>query len=294
MKYALHSVSYAGFWRGQHFLTLKDFINKAAMLGFDGVEIMAKRPHASLLDMDKKARKKIRVLLDDNGIECACIAGYTDFTAGMDTGMLPNDELQILYVTELAKLAAEWGCPLVRVFSGYECAGVSYAQQWGRCVKSLRECARRAAEYGVTLGIQNHHDIGVDTASMREMLREINEPNCKAMLDAWAPAQFGENLRDSVDLLAGDIAYTTVADYIRLPRFKYVPSLVSYERAQDRLQAVPMGEGFIDYTAFFTALKASGYNGYVAYEMCSEIRGGGSEDNLDRYARRFLEYMRKL
>ena len=38
-------------------------------------------------------------------------------------------------------------------------------------------------------------------------------------------------------------------------------------------------------------LKEIGYDGYVAYEMCSYLRGGGSEENLERYARKFLDYM---
>jgi sugar phosphate isomerase/epimerase len=88
--------------------------------------------------------------------------------------------------------------------------------------------------------------------------------------------------------------YTTVADYMRLPRYKYMPSFVSYERQQDLLKAVPMGDGFIDYKTFFTALKDCGYDGYVAYEMCSELQGGGSEENLDMYARRFVDFMKQF
>ena len=55
-----------------------------------------------------------------------------------------------------------------------------------------------------------------------------------------------------------------------------------------------MGEGFIDYAAFFKALRSTGYTGYVAYEMCSMLRGGGSLENLDRCAIQFREYMRRL
>ena len=45
----LHSVSYSGSW-GQHFLSVEQFLDKAADLGFDGVMLMAKRPHLSVLD----------------------------------------------------------------------------------------------------------------------------------------------------------------------------------------------------------------------------------------------------
>jgi sugar phosphate isomerase/epimerase len=46
-----------------------------------------------------------------------------------------------------------------------------------------------------------------------------------------------------------------------------------------------MGEGFVDYDAFFRGLAAGGFDGYAVYEMCSPLRGGGSRENLDRCAR---------
>jgi sugar phosphate isomerase/epimerase len=55
-----------------------------------------------------------------------------------------------------------------------------------------------------------------------------------------------------------------------------------------------MGEGLIDHKTFFKTLKAAGYNGWVAYEICSPISGGGTEANLDFYCKKFLEYMNKL
>ena len=55
-----------------------------------------------------------------------------------------------------------------------------------------------------------------------------------------------------------------------------------------------MGEGFIDYRTFLGTLVDNGFGGTVAYEMCSPILGGGSEENLDHYARGFLEYINGL
>ena len=67
---------------------------------------------------------------------------------------------------------------------------------------------------------------------------------------------------------------------------------MNYAQEADVIRAVPMGRGFIDYRGFFGALKETGYAGHVAYEMCSPLRGGGNELNLDRCAKQFLEYMR--
>jgi sugar phosphate isomerase/epimerase len=55
-----------------------------------------------------------------------------------------------------------------------------------------------------------------------------------------------------------------------------------------------MGEGFIDYASFFRGLLDGGFAGTIAYEMCSPLLHGGALDVLDRYARRFLEYIGSL
>jgi sugar phosphate isomerase/epimerase len=60
------------------------------------------------------------------------------------------------------------------------------------------------------------------------------------------------------------------------------------------MRAVPMGQGFLDYTSFITALKEIGYQGYIAYEMCEVLKGGGSVENLDKSARAFLEYVKQF
>lgn len=294
MKTALHSVSYAGVWPGQIRLPLDDFLHKARHLGFDAVMLMAKRPHLSLLDFDAAGRHRLRDKLTELKLHVACLAGYTDFCMGADRPDIPSREMQILYVRELCRLAHDLDCGLVRVFTGFEQSVVSLDQQWNWCVESLRECARLAAPLGVTIGVQNHHDVACHWESLRDLLTDINEPNCKAMFDAWAPALHGSDPAAAVKELAPFLVHTTVADYVRRPRFRYQPPLVNYAREADAIRAVPMGDGFIDYRAFFRALREIGYSGYVAYEMCSPLRGGGGEENLDRCARRFLRYVAEL
>jgi sugar phosphate isomerase/epimerase len=141
------------------------------------------------------------------------------------------------------------------------------------------------------VGVQNHHDVAVHWESLLDLLADIGEPSCKAMIDAWAPALQGTDIVAAARQLAPHMAHTTVADYVRRPRFRYQPPLVNYTREPDVVRAVPMGEGFIDYRGFLSALRGAGYTGYVAYEMCSPLRGGGSEENLDRCARKFLSWM---
>ena len=57
---SLHSVSYAGVWRGQARLTLEEFVPRAAALGYRSVMLVGKRPHLSLLDYDAPRRAGLR------------------------------------------------------------------------------------------------------------------------------------------------------------------------------------------------------------------------------------------
>ncbi|HHW08421.1 MAG TPA: sugar phosphate isomerase/epimerase [Firmicutes bacterium] len=293
MKTALHTVSYAGLWPGQARLSLDQVISKAAALGFDGLEIMAKRPHLSVLTIDEEV-DAIAGLLRRHGLACACLAAYTDFTGGADSPEVPFGEMQVLYITRLAQIAEKLGCQLIRVFTTYTRQELSYSEQWWRCVQLLRECAQRAANYGVTIGIQNHHDVAVTAAELKAMIKEIGEPNVKLCWDAWSPTLQKQNLPADTKMLKGLIAFTTVADYQLRPRFRYRRELVNYEQTMDAVQAVKMGEGIIDYRTFLKVLQEDGYDGYVSYEMCSPIVGGGSEENLDAYCRAFLSFMDDL
>jgi len=293
----LHSVSYAGVWRGQAQLTLDQFLVKTKELGFSHVEVVAKRPHLAPLDYDADARRKLRARLQELGVKIVCIAGYSDFTAGSEKPGIPSAEIHAIYVGELARLAKDLDVPYVRVFTGYERPGIPFDVQWGTVVQGLRMASRKAAEYGVTLVVQNHHDIAIHPDATYWLLKEVNEPNCKAAFDAWSPALQGINgkeLADAVRKMAPFMVYTTVADYVKHPRYRYDLTLVNYVRQDDVVRAVPFGTGFIDYRAFFDAMKQIGYKGYVAYEMCEVLEGGGSIENLDRTARKFLEKFNEL
>lgn len=285
----LHSVSYAGLW-GQAFLTVDEFLAKAASLGYDGVMLMAKRPHVSPLDYDASQRAHLRAQLAKHNLEHNVLAGYCDLTAGLDRRDIPHKEIQLAYLTGLCHLAHETGIRVVRVFTGYESPHAAFPEQWNLVVSTLAEAAARAADFGVTLGLQNHHDIGAGYEAMHDILHAVNSPNLMALYDAWAPALQGVDLETAATRLGNHAIHTTIADYQLRPRYKYQPALINYEPQTPAVIAVPMGEGFIDYKLFLRALKTNGFRGSIAYEMCSPLMGGGGIENLDRCAKRFVEW----
>jgi sugar phosphate isomerase/epimerase len=295
MTPALFSVSYAGYW-GQHQLSVEEFLRKAGALGYPAVELAGKRPHLSMLDYrTPESVASIRKAAQLAGVEIATIAGYTDFTAGRESPEVPQQEIQLAYVRHLAQLAAWLGAKIVRVFSGYMTTEDRLASDWERVVGSLREAADIAAEYGVVLGLQNHHDLGVTADSFAELLADVSHPNLKAMFDPWSVALTGGDLHRAACQMAPYMVQTTLTDYVQIERFAYRSALVNYERLTPSwARAVPLGDGFVDFAAFFAGLREGGFDGYVAYEMCSPLRGGGSEPNLDAAATKSLSLIRRL
>jgi sugar phosphate isomerase/epimerase len=275
-------------------LSLTDFIRHAGKLGYPSVMIAGKRPHLSPLDATPEFVKPIQQALAEAGVRCDVLAAYTNLSQPSSVGgEVPLIEMQIAYVESLARIAPQLGANIVRIFTAYEIDGQDPQMQWKRCVAAIREMCDRAAAHGVTIAIQNHHDLALHTESLLELLADIGRPNCKLGFDAWSPALRDEDLYQSAKLAAPHTIITTNADYIKTPRHRYRPELVNYERQPvDWVRAVPFGTGFIDYAAFFKGLRDGGFDGIATFEMCSPLRGGGDITNLDACATTYLNWMR--
>lgn len=297
VKTCLHSVSYLGIWRGQTPLSVDEFLVKAKELGYEGVMLVAKRPHVSPHDYDKAARARLKAKIDSLGLTLVGLAGYTDFTAGIDKPGIPNAEIQASWVGEISELAKDLGTNMVRVFTGYERPDVPYDKQYAEVVSGLKMAGKLAVEYGVTLAVQNHHDIALHHDAMYWLLKEVNMPNVMAGWDAWSPVLEGltpEQQRESILKMKPFIINTIVADYVIHPRFTYVNNLTNYQAEKPVMRAVPVGQGIIDYKNWMNTLKEIGYQGWVVYEMCEVLDGGGSIENLDKTAKIFLDYMKQF
>src|SRR5438552_1502696 len=118
MKAGLFSVSYSGSW-GQASLSLLEFIERAGQLGFASVMLGGKRPHLSPLDATPAFIGEVKLALQQAGVTCDCIAGYTNLSSGR-AAEVPLVEMQIAYVESLARIAAALGAPVVRIFTAYE------------------------------------------------------------------------------------------------------------------------------------------------------------------------------
>lgn len=294
MKLALHSVSYSGTWGGQATLSLIDFLYKAAALGYEAVELAAKRPHASPLDLDAAQLDRVRQVLAETGLTVVCMASYHDWSTPPDHPDMAYTEKELVYWRAVVEVAAALDCRLVRTYTGFFHDGPPHRQQWDRCVRGLQEAARIAARYGVTMGVQNHSCIASHPDSLMDMVTDIGEGNVGIVLDAPMVAEHHLPLRETVLRVGQRIVHSHLTDFVRRTRYRYLPETVTYEEAGLEMVAVPVGEGDVNYPEFVTALADIGYQGALSYEMCSPLVGGGSEENLDRCARQTLAYIQGL
>jgi sugar phosphate isomerase/epimerase len=290
MKKGLFTVSYAGLW-GQKELSVPAIIRKAASMGYEGVLFMGKPPHLFPHGVDASRLEEIKEVLEETKITPVGIAAYNDFLV-TGPAEVPLLEMQLAYIGETIRLAGRLGAPLVRLFTGYLSPNRSTNEGWNTVVSILRGCGEIAEDHGVTLAVQNHHDLAVHTEEMLLLLEEIDHPSVKAGFDAWSPYLRGEDLTEAAGKMAPWTAMSIVANYKRYHRYSYVPDLVNYARVEpDKVRATLIDEGEIDYQAFLSTLHDNGFDGWVVYEMCSPLIGGGDEANLDLHASSFVKWM---
>ena len=81
MKISLYTVTYAGIWYDGPALSFEEIVKRAKDYGYDGVELDGKRPHGNPMDLDRKARERMRALVEREGLEIPCVAANNDFSS---------------------------------------------------------------------------------------------------------------------------------------------------------------------------------------------------------------------
>src|SRR5574340_357772 len=81
MKVGLYTVSFSGAWYDGPGLPLGEILELAKDLGYDGVEVGAKRPHGNPMDLDAKVREKVRAQAAKLKLEIPAIGSYTNFSS---------------------------------------------------------------------------------------------------------------------------------------------------------------------------------------------------------------------
>jgi len=302
MKLALFTVTYSGLWYKGPSLTVTEQITKAREIGFEGIAIEARRPVASPLDLDDKDLLEIREFSNSEGIAICAVETMSNFASPI----LEQRENNLAMVRETLRMAHSLETNIVKVFAAwpgtslrnglgtydlarrYSYPDVTAPERWRWCVEGIRESAKWAQDYGITLALQNHGPVirsGYEDALA--MAREVNVENVKLCLDVplFGERQSDEYVAEAVEACGGLIAHSHYGSW----NFRESPSGEAVQ--------LPRRGALINYKAFIGGLKRIGYKGFLASEECAPVlvnqRPQGI-DEVDRRVRAALKYMRKV
>jgi sugar phosphate isomerase/epimerase len=273
IKVGLYSITFLGAWYQGKALTLEQMIQKAKQYGYDGIEIDGKRPHGNPNDWPTKRCKELRSMADGEGIEIYAVAGNNDFSSPI----CEHREAQIVYLRELIRMASDFGAPAVRVFFAWpgvtkhpQIASYTVARDiwnhshppanekddWDRCQDALVECSRYAADYGVTLALQNHAPIVKSYKDVLRMIQEVNSPRLKACLDL---PLLSDKSPEGIRAAADAVGPLQVLSHFGGEFERKADGSIVNDHEQEA------------FPHFIRAMKRIGYNGYLGYELCHPL-----------------------
>lgn len=312
MKLSLESVAYCAYFYKGRPLSLEEVVQRAASFGYDGVDVFPHRPMAFPMDISKDRRKRLLDLARSLELEFAAVEACTNFMMA-DHILAQRQEKELLFVRECCELAHDLDCKIVRILAGWvgyfmhpewqlgytntamhgRSIEVSteddFLSQWEFVRSGIREAALIAADYGVTLALQNHPPLTNCLQDCIDMVEEVGSPNLGIALDLpLFEFQDDQFVRKGV-LQVGDRMVHAHALGIN-----FRASLVGGYGFEE---VVP-GEGRENWPAFLRACKETGYAGYLSYEQCSPIiLKGHKKAELEEVDRRFqagMAYLRPL
>ena len=270
IKVGLYSITYLGVWYRGNALPLEEMIKRAKDYGYAGIEIDGKRPHGNPLDWPTLKCKELRKLADGNGIDIYGVAGNNDLSSPIQE----HRECQILYIKNLIRLTSDFGAKTLRLFMGwpgvtlhpqlanydiakdiwnYTHAKFTGKETWEWVRAGLTECAKWAADTGVTLALQNHKPVVKDYPDVLRMVKEVNSPNLKVSLDVPI---MDDKSPENIQKAAQAVGNLQVLSHFG----------GEYERGTD---GKVIGSDY--YHPFVKAMKEIGYSGYLSYELCHPL-----------------------
>lgn len=219
---------------------------KIKNMGFDVVEIPVEDP-------DVIDGKKVKDALDEHGLE-AVVCGA--FGPGRDfTNEDPAVHQQCFdYMDSLMNFCTLWDLDFV---AGPMYSAVGKARlvppdqkkkEWELAVTNLRKVAEKAADKGLELAIEPlnrfESDLINTTADAAQLVKDINHPAAKIMVDGFHMSIEEKNLEEAIKLAGDDLIHVQTSENYR---------------------GTP-GTGQTDWDSFRRGLEAIDYKGIVSIE----------------------------
>jgi len=273
VKYSFNTWAYGCFPTWLPAYTLDETVRRLAAIGYDGIEIGCATPHAWPPYLSAGRRKELRALMEREGIVVSSLLPPPGGGPGANPASALPEERAFArsHYKEVVDLAQDLGAGLVLYVAGWTIFGTSSEEGWKWSAECLEDVARHAASRGVVIAVEpTPADSNlVETADdALRMIRDVGQPNVKAMFDTFHALYRKEPSADYVRILGDQLVHVHCADVGR----------------------GPPADGPVDWHALLRALKARKYDGYLAMEIGFASRAVDPDD----HARRALDHLRSI
>ncbi|WP_054957347.1 sugar phosphate isomerase/epimerase family protein [Paenibacillus dakarensis] len=270
-------------------------LKKAKEVGADGVQIYAVSGEMDPAALSQAKRKELRSYIDGLGLEisalCGDLAGH-----GFQDGEANPEKVE--KSKRILDLAVELGSNVVTTH-----IGIVPDDKNGRIYDSMQRACEELGVYAKSMNAYFAIETGPEPAAhLKSFLDTLSTNGVSVNFD---PANMvmvtGDDPVEGVKLLKDYLVHTHVKDGKRLrpvdPRdvYGYLGyGAMDHEKIAEMassgaaFEEVPLGEGKVDFPAYFAALQEIGYNGYLTIER--EV--GSNPENDIRKAVEFIKSYR--
>jgi sugar phosphate isomerase/epimerase len=257
---------------------------RIAVVGYDGLELMADVPHAWPAGLLPGAKRAILDALRSNGLAFSNVNAFM-MNAVADPrqpywypSFIDPDphyrQIRIDHTRRALSLCAELGAPHITTEPGGPLAeGQSRREAIDLFVEVLKPLAVHAHDLGVLLLIEPEPGLLLETTDQYlEVAERLNAPSVGLNFDVGHAFCVSEDIPAAVRKLAPHIRHFHVED-------------INAERVHHHL--VP-GTGAIDFAEVFAAVRTIGYDGWVTVELYPFV------DDPDTAAREAFAFLTPL
>ncbi|MFF2482259.1 sugar phosphate isomerase/epimerase family protein [Paenibacillus sp. NPDC058071] len=255
-------------------LGLRGGLEKAKEIGADGVQIYAVSGEMDPDNLDAEARKELKAFIESLGLKLSALCGDLGGHGFQDRAGNPA---KIEKSKRILDLALDLGTSIVTTH-----IGIVPEDKESDIYKAMQEACEELSRYASDRGAYFAIETGPEPAArLKEFLDSLSSKGVSVNFD---PANMvmvtGDNPVQGVYLLRDYIVHTHAKDGVKLaaeidPRDVYGylgygemshEAIAEMAERGPLFREVPLGEGGVDFPAYFEALRDIGYNGFLTIE----------------------------
>ncbi|MCD6350913.1 MAG: sugar phosphate isomerase/epimerase [Armatimonadetes bacterium] len=254
---------------------LNQVLTAAVRYGYDGVEprVEADQKHGIDLDRTKKEREDIKRQFADMGVEISCLATSRRYALADREEWRESVELTQKYVD----LAADLGCPNLRVFGGPTPEGMSREDAQKLVAEALAELGPYAAQRGVWLALETHDDYSL-ADWCAATLQAAGVEGVGICWDIMHPFRHGQSIEEAFAAVKDLVRHCHVHDGHR-------PA----DGGPGGWELAKMGEGDIPHDEAVKLLAGINFEGHLSGEYINFLP---ADELLPHEAKVLREYLR--